>query len=132
MIHSVRYALYIVLFLFAMVTLALSAVRIHYTTHIPPYDPTNYGVQFYDPVVVELLVTSCLTVLWAVFAARTIHSRLEHRFLSSFGGEIIGLFVFFVLWLVGAAFATHSSNPPDVMFTGVICPRAGSTGSAEP
>ena len=27
--------------------MALSAVRIHYTTHLPTYDPTNYGVQFY-------------------------------------------------------------------------------------
>jgi len=112
MIHPARFVLYIILFLFALVTLALSAVRIHYTTHIPSYDPTNNGVQFYDPVVVELLVTSILTVFWAPFVARTIHGRLEHRFFSSFGAELIGLFVFFILWLVGAAVATHTSNPP--------------------
>jgi hypothetical protein len=42
-------------------------------------------------------------------SARTIHSRLEHRFFSSFAAELIGLFVFFLLWLVGAAVATVSS-----------------------
>ena len=41
-------------------------------------------------------------------SARTIHSRLEHRFFSSFAAELIGLFVFFLLWLVGAAIATVS------------------------
>ncbi|KAN0080362.1 hypothetical protein V8E55_009928 [Tylopilus felleus] len=114
MIHSLRFVLYCILFIFAVVTLALSAVRIHYTTHLPPTDPTNYGIQFYDPVVIELLVTSILTVFWAPFVARTIHSRLEHRFFSSFAAELIGLFVFFLLWLVGAAIATRTSNPPDI------------------
>ena len=48
-------------------------------------------------------------------SARTIHSRLEHRFFSSFAAELIGLFVFFLLWLVGAAVATVSS--PGILST---------------
>jgi len=85
------------------------------------------------------------------YSARTIHSRLEHRFFSSFAAELIGLFVFFLLWLVGDAVATVSG--PGIltttfvdaasisstlvthqmsMSTGGISPRAGSSGSAEP
>ncbi|KAF8126334.1 hypothetical protein EV363DRAFT_1401860 [Boletus edulis] len=123
MIHTVRFVLYCVLFLFAAVTLALSAVRIHYTTHIPPYDPTNYGVQFYGRTLdtIYSLIIAC--------SARTIHSRLEHRFFSSFAAELIGLFVFFLLWLVGVAIATNSSNPPEV---GVYWGNLSSAGPLRP
>ncbi|KIK91732.1 hypothetical protein PAXRUDRAFT_13625 [Paxillus rubicundulus Ve08.2h10] len=114
MIHTARFLLYCLLFLFSIVVMALCAVRIHYTTHLSRFDPLNYGVQFYDTVVVELLVTSILTLFWAPFIARTIHSRLEHRYINSFAAELIGLFIFFFLWVVGAGIATHTGNPPDV------------------
>ncbi|KIJ13011.1 hypothetical protein PAXINDRAFT_81989 [Paxillus involutus ATCC 200175] len=97
-------------FLFSIVVMALCAVRIHYTTHLSRFDPLNYGVQFYDTVVVELLATSILTLFWAPFIARTIHSRLEHRYINSFAAELIGLFIFFLLWVAGAAIATVNVN----------------------
>ncbi|KAF9241294.1 hypothetical protein BU15DRAFT_73421 [Melanogaster broomeanus] len=110
MIHVARVLLYCLLFFFSIIVMALCAVRLHYTTHLSRFDSLNYGVQFYDPVVVELLVTSILTLFWAPFIARTIHSRLEHRFINSFAAELIALFVFFFLWVVGAGIASQSTR----------------------
>lgn len=64
MIHGLRILLYILLvsihgrlqprvvnatsqFIFSAVVLSLCAVRLHYTLNLEPYDPLNYGVQFY-------------------------------------------------------------------------------------
>ncbi|KAG0701643.1 hypothetical protein DFH29DRAFT_549160 [Suillus ampliporus] len=114
MIHIVRVFLYFILLIFSAVLLALCAVRLHYTTHLSPHDPLNGGVRFYDPIVVELLVTSIITMFWSVHIARTIHRRHEHRLINTFTAELVGLFILFLLWLVGAAVATHTGNPPDV------------------
>ncbi|KAG6331586.1 hypothetical protein ID866_7501 [Astraeus odoratus] len=108
MIHGLRVFLYILLFIFSAVVMSLCAVRLHYTLHLSPDDPLNGGVRFYDHIVVELLVTSILTMI----CTRTIHKRLEHRHVNYFRGELIGLFVLFILWIVGAAVATRTSNPP--------------------
>ncbi|KAH7926997.1 hypothetical protein BV22DRAFT_1103934 [Leucogyrophana mollusca] len=114
MIHTVRIILYCFLFVFSFILLALCAARLHYTTHLSPFDPLNGGVRFYDHIVVELLVTSILTLFWSPFIARTIHGRHEHRFVNTFIAELIGLAILFLLWLVGAAIATNTGNPPDV------------------
>ncbi|OAX37465.1 hypothetical protein K503DRAFT_693309 [Rhizopogon vinicolor AM-OR11-026] len=114
MIHPVRAFLYCLLFAFSLVVLALCAVRIHYTTHLLRTDPLNGGVRFYDHIVAEVLATSIITVIWSVFVARTIHGRHERRLINSFTAELIGLFILFILWLVGAAVSTHTSNPPDI------------------
>ncbi|KAG1750551.1 uncharacterized protein EDB91DRAFT_1235060 [Suillus paluster] len=82
--------------------MALSAVRLHYTTHLSPNDPLNYGIHFYDHIVVELLVTSIITMFWSLFIARTIHRRHEHRLVNSFTAELVGLFILFLLWVIGA------------------------------
>ncbi|KAG1809090.1 uncharacterized protein BJ212DRAFT_1448841 [Suillus subaureus] len=122
MIHFVRVFVYfllvnadfIVQFLFSVVLMALCAVRLHYTLHLSPHDPLNGGVRFYDHIVVELLITSIITIFWSTFIARTIHGRHEHRRMNTFTAELVGLFILFLLWLIGAAVATHTSNPPDV------------------
>jgi hypothetical protein len=36
-----------------------------------------------------------------------IHRRHENGFLSTFGGELVGLLILFTLWIVGAAVATQ-------------------------
>ena len=36
-----------------------------------------------------------------------IHRRHDHGFMSTFGGELVGLIILFVLWIVGAAIATQ-------------------------
>ncbi|KAL4063595.1 hypothetical protein V8B97DRAFT_1990657 [Scleroderma yunnanense] len=113
MIHTLRVVLYVLLFIFSAVVLSLCAVRLNYTLHLKPYDPLNFGVKFYDPIVVELLVTSIFTLVWSGFIARTIHKRLEHRHINHFRGEIIGLFVLFLFWIVGASIATQTGNLPD-------------------
>lgn len=113
MIHGFRVFLYILLFIFSAVVMSLCAVRLHYTLNLSPLDPLNNGVQFYDPIVVELLLTSILTLFWSPFIARTIHRRLEHRHINTFRGELIGLFILFLLWIIGASIATHTGNLPD-------------------
>ena len=53
--------------LFSVVLLGLCATRLHYTIFLPPFDPLNNGKPFYDPIVVELVVTSVFALFWAPF-----------------------------------------------------------------
>ncbi|EJC97817.1 uncharacterized protein FOMMEDRAFT_143374 [Fomitiporia mediterranea MF3/22] len=107
LLPMIRGFLYIVLWLFSAVLLGLTATRIHYTTHLPPGDPLNQGRHFYDPIVAELMACAILALLWAPLVAHMIHGRREYRYLSKVWHELLGLFVLWVLWLVGAAIATH-------------------------
>ncbi|KAL5519862.1 hypothetical protein ACEPAG_1522 [Sanghuangporus baumii] len=103
----VRGFLYLWLWLFAAVLLGLTATRIHYTTHLPPGDPLNQGRNFYDPIVAELMASAALALIWAPLVGLMIHGRKEYRYFSRVWHEILGLFILWVLWLVGAAIATH-------------------------
>ncbi|KAF8913672.1 hypothetical protein CPB85DRAFT_1375534 [Mucidula mucida] len=103
----VRIALYFTLGIFSLVLLGLTAARLHYTTHIPDGDPVNGGVNFYDPVVAELLVTTLFTMAWCIFTIHTIHKRVENRYVYTFRGELIGLFVLWMFWICGAGVATN-------------------------
>jgi len=107
-INPVRVALYVLLWVFSAVVLGLTAARLHYTTHpgLPPYDPLNNGLPFYDPIVAELLASSILTLLWTSWVIHVIFRSFEYGRVTSFASELLGLFVLFVLWLVGAAIAT--------------------------
>ncbi|SJL14412.1 uncharacterized protein ARMOST_17868 [Armillaria ostoyae] len=98
-----RIALYFTLGIFSIVLLGLTSARIHYTTDLPAGDPLNDGVAFYDPIVVELLVTTILTMAWCIYIVRAIHKRVDNGFISTFRGELIGLFVLWLFWIVGAA-----------------------------
>jgi len=102
----IRTFLYVVLWVFALVCFGLSAARIHYTTHLPRGDPLNNGHNFYDPIVAELLATSFLTMIWAPFVVHMISGMREHRFFSRVWHELLGLFILWILFLVGAAIAT--------------------------
>ncbi|KAF8234360.1 hypothetical protein L208DRAFT_1262055 [Tricholoma matsutake] len=101
-----RVALYFTLGLFSLVIFGLSAARLHYTTHLPIGDPLNGGSNFYDPIIVELLFTTILTLLWSIFIIHSIHKRAENRLVSTFRGELIGLSILWVFWLVGLAIAS--------------------------
>jgi len=101
-----RIALYISLIVFSLVLFGLSAARLYYTTHLPFGDPLNGGADFYDPIVAELLFTTIMTVLWSMFIIHSIHKRAESRLVSTFRGELIGLAILWIFWLVGAAIAT--------------------------
>ncbi len=47
--------------------LGLAGTRLHYTLFLPPYDPLNGGQPFYDPIIVELIITSILALFWSSF-----------------------------------------------------------------
>jgi hypothetical protein len=102
-----RVGLYVALGLFSIVLLGLSGARIRYTTHLENGDPLNNGVNFYDPVVAELLFTSLVTFFWSIFMLLTLHKRWEHGFVSTFLFEIIVDVVLWLFWLGGAAAASH-------------------------
>jgi len=101
-----RIALYSALGVFSCVLFGLSAARLYYTTHLPSGDPLNDGNNFYDPIIVELLFTTILTVPWSIFIIHSIHKRAEHRLVSTFRGELIGLSFLWIFWLVGASIAS--------------------------
>jgi len=101
-----RIFLYCVLFVFSVVLLGLSAARLHYTTHLEPFDPLNEGVSFYDPIVAELVATTIFTMLWSPYVIHAIYARREQGFLTTFAGEILGLSVLFLFWIVGAGIST--------------------------
>ncbi|KIK67200.1 hypothetical protein GYMLUDRAFT_37266 [Collybiopsis luxurians FD-317 M1] len=103
---ALRISLYSALAIFSIVQLGLTAARLHYTTHLPLGDPLNGGSNFYDPIVAELLATSILSIFWSWFIIHCIHKRHENRFITTFRGELIGLFVLWLMQLVGAAIAT--------------------------
>ncbi|KAH9837616.1 uncharacterized protein C8Q71DRAFT_553477 [Rhodofomes roseus] len=107
-INAIRTLFYVLLFMFSAVMIGLTAARLEYTTHLPPYDPLNHGVSFYDPIVAELLASACLTLLWSLFALHILWPgrMFEYGVFSSFLGEMVGLFILFVLWLVGAAISS--------------------------
>ncbi|TFK50680.1 hypothetical protein OE88DRAFT_284884 [Heliocybe sulcata] len=107
-----RVFLYSCLWVFSAVMLGLTAWRLWYTTHIPLGDPLNSGVDFYDPIVAELCATSILTLIWASYIIHVITGVYERRIISRFRGELIGLLVLFVLWLVGASIATVRLSRP--------------------
>ncbi|KIY61935.1 hypothetical protein CYLTODRAFT_362191 [Cylindrobasidium torrendii FP15055 ss-10] len=102
----VRIALYVCLLVFSVVVLGLTSARLNYTLNVPEFDPVNNGEDFYDPVVVELLVTSILTFLWSLYAIFILVRRAEPRILYTFRGELMALFVLWVMWVVGAGVAS--------------------------
>jgi len=98
--------MYGLLAFFSLLVLCLSAARLQYTTHLPKGDPLNSGRPFYDPIVAEILFTVLLTIPWCIFIAYSIHKRYENPYLSTFLGEVIGLAVLWIFWIVGAATAS--------------------------
>jgi len=103
---TLRIASYAILTLFSFIVFCLTIARLSYTNHLPRGDPLNGGKDFYDPDIVELLVTAMLTMAWALFVIYTIYKRVEDNLVSTFRGELIGLFVLWMFWIVGTGIAT--------------------------
>jgi hypothetical protein len=101
-----RIVLYCVLAFFSFLLFCLCAARLNYTTHLPRGDTLNGGVNFYDPIVVELLVTTLFTIPWAAFAAYSIHFRYENRYVCTFRAEAIVMSILWLFWIVGASIAS--------------------------
>ncbi|PFH46976.1 hypothetical protein AMATHDRAFT_7215 [Amanita thiersii Skay4041] len=94
--NPLRISLYVLLFIFAVIMLGLTGRRVNFT------EP-----EFYDPIIVELLVTSILAIIWTIVMIPLLAARTRAGVVSSYLFEQIGLFILFVMFLVGAAIATH-------------------------
>ncbi|KAF8208857.1 hypothetical protein K438DRAFT_1917225 [Mycena galopus ATCC 62051] len=104
---TLRIVSYAVFALFSLIVFALTIARLSYTNHLRPNDPLNHGRPFYDPDVVELLITAMMSMAWAAFVIRTIHRRVEDNLVSTFRGELIGLFIVWIFWIIGSSVATQ-------------------------
>jgi len=102
----VRLGLYGALGFFSFLVFCLSAARLQYTTHIPGGDPLDGGRDFYDPIVVELLFTTLMTMPWCGYLIFCIYKRFEARYVSTFLEELIGLSVLWLFWIIGASIAS--------------------------
>ncbi|KAF8060190.1 hypothetical protein FPV67DRAFT_334474 [Lyophyllum atratum] len=104
LIHPVRIALYTALAIFSIVLMGLTAARIAHTKSL--------GLG-YNPIIAELLSVSILSFLWSLPIMWCIGRRFEGGYASSYLTELLGLFVLWVMYLVGAAIhATlfHNAN----------------------
>ncbi|KAG7439798.1 uncharacterized protein BT62DRAFT_688195 [Guyanagaster necrorhizus] len=103
-----RAVFYALLWSVAVILLALTAYRIHFTK--------SYGVG-YEPIIVELLVSSILTVLWVplvvlmIFVELAASSRDNARHPRYLPFELLGLAILWVMWLVGAVYTTNRILP---------------------
>lgn len=96
----IRVGMYGLLALFSFLVLCLSAARLQQTSL------SNNQGSFYDPIIVEILFTMVLAIPWCIFIMYSIYKRYENPYLSTFLGEIIGLSVLWLFWIVGTAIAT--------------------------
>ncbi|KAG7453237.1 uncharacterized protein BT62DRAFT_879457, partial [Guyanagaster necrorhizus] len=89
----------------AAVLLGLTSYRIHTTESIRRH-------SFYEPIIVELLASACLTIVWTPIAGTLVLSEYStsHRS-SSFRTEMLGSFALWVIWLVGAVDTTNRIIP---------------------
>ncbi|TDL19854.1 hypothetical protein BD410DRAFT_791744 [Rickenella mellea] len=93
MYSTIRMPFYGFLWIVAIIVLAETADRIHFT---------NSVLHYYDNIIVALLTTAILTVLWApiaLFMAASKHARLRY--------EMIPLLILWIMWLVETAIATN-------------------------
>ncbi|KAJ3767996.1 hypothetical protein FB446DRAFT_753050 [Lentinula raphanica] len=99
MIHLglIRAGLYATLLVFTFILFVLCCVRINDTLQ----------VNFYDPVVAELLFTSIVTMLWcALMLCIFFVTTLKFEFLRLYWQELIGLVILWFFWIGGAAAAS--------------------------
>ncbi|RDX48450.1 hypothetical protein OH76DRAFT_1404711 [Lentinus brumalis] len=101
----IRLPLYIILWVFATLLFILTCVRLNYTLHLPSGDTLNKGVDFYDPIVAELLVCSLLSLGLIPFVMGWIPVVLSSAASSNLL-ELTTLSVLWLLWLVGCCVST--------------------------
>ncbi|KAJ2929608.1 hypothetical protein H1R20_g7494, partial [Candolleomyces eurysporus] len=89
----------------AVVLMALTAYRIHYTKGRDSGDILTLRTHYYDSVIIELLVTSILTFLGSTIVIVLIAGRMSGS--KSFMGEMLYLFIVWVMFLVGGSITTH-------------------------
>ncbi|KAK0210039.1 hypothetical protein DFS33DRAFT_1290164 [Desarmillaria ectypa] len=88
----------------AVVLLGLTSYRIHKTE--------GFTHKFHEPIIVELLVSACLAIIWAPIAGILVLSEHNTSHKSGrFRSEMLGTFVLWVMWLVGAVDTTNRIIP---------------------
>lgn len=95
-VSRVRMILYAILVLLSIILFWLCVARLVFTTDL----------GFYDPIVVELLISTILAIVWSFFILYCIYKRVQFQFVSTFRDEIIGLFVLWLFWIIGCSIAT--------------------------
>jgi len=101
-----RLTIYSIIWVFSVILLGLTAYRVHVT------ESRRFRAG-YEPIIVELLVTSILTMLWTPFALFMLfHDRFEDTFRSPrIHHEYVGLSILWLMWLVGAVTTTNQIIP---------------------
>ncbi|EDR03064.1 uncharacterized protein LACBIDRAFT_307649 [Laccaria bicolor S238N-H82] len=88
--------------------LGLTADRIHYTKTLHGGDVlTSRQTPFYDPIVVELLVTSCLAILASLWFSALIIGGVAVAGLGTYAFEQVCMWILWVMFLVGSAIFVH-------------------------
>ncbi|KAF8200194.1 hypothetical protein BJ912DRAFT_1019977 [Pholiota molesta] len=105
----VRSFLHFFLFACSSVLLGLTAYRVHYTKALKDGDILTSSSHFYDPIIVELLVTSCLAIIFCLWLSVAVLTPLGGP-LGSFASEHVMIWIIWVMFLVGAAITTHKWN----------------------
>ncbi|KAH9918565.1 uncharacterized protein BXZ73DRAFT_105201 [Epithele typhae] len=108
-----RVPLWIVLWVFAGILTIITIVRLSYTTHLPPGDTLNGGRDFFDPIVVELLVSSILALGTIPFVLRWIPPQFSSQS-SNNVFELGSVGLLWLFWLSGCVVST--SIWPDLSF----------------
>jgi len=101
-----RWAIYSLLWIVSVAELVVTAFRIHHTRAL---------TGTHEAIVAELLVTAILTIIWVPLTllfhrsanAADTSGRGTGSSLSPRHGETGGNLLLWIMWLVGAAFATH-------------------------
>ncbi|KIM37777.1 hypothetical protein M413DRAFT_448290 [Hebeloma cylindrosporum] len=106
-VHIIRAFLYVVLFIFSVILLGLSGYRVHYTKGLHNGDILTTSTNFYDPTVVELIVTSSLAIIFSLWFFMAILARVGRGPFGTYASEFICIFIIWVMFLVGAAVFTH-------------------------
>lgn len=107
-IHPVRSFLWVFIFCCSSVMLGLTADRIHYTKTLHGGDVlTSRQTPFYDPIVVELLVTSCLAILASLWFSALIIGGVAVAGLGTYAFEQVCMWILWVMFLVGSAIFVH-------------------------
>ncbi|PVF99203.1 hypothetical protein CPB86DRAFT_315518 [Serendipita vermifera] len=102
----VRFILYCAFFLWSFLLFIFCIVRLSYTTRWRGEPSLNGGAPFYDPCVVELLVSSILGGGFAILMLLFLYNRNKSDPLTKIWFEVVCLALLWLLWLGGAAAAS--------------------------
>ncbi|EIN04263.1 hypothetical protein PUNSTDRAFT_55590 [Punctularia strigosozonata HHB-11173 SS5] len=105
-----RIGSYIVLWVFSFILFCLCAARLHYTTNLPKGDTLNGGRDFFDSVVVEMLVCTLLAFGFIPFVLNLIDASrwFDHPLATPVNIEAAALSILNLMWFVGAAITSST------------------------